>query len=502
MHDPSARSKDLRLTAALAGISLALLVALTWSLTRLPRTGVSDAEVREQAVLELVRKGSGVFDTHPDPDVGKLLQPGLEEREGEETRLSTNRYGLREREHVWTKPDGTVRVVLLGDSYVMGYGVPAEDRVGVFLEQYLTERAGSKAEVECLHFGVSSWNAVAEATFVRRQLGDLRPDLVVQVIVRNDLNDLTGVRGFGATGRFTPQARSHADGIVRRRSQQELWGLRTPNPLLFGLDGESRGRWEEAGVAIERLARAVEAHGGTFLLVAMIPGFHSLVERYVASEVAPAEVVYLSSEFAMADEYRRAPSDPHWNRAGHEVVAKLLYGVAQERVLLPGLELAPWEEASGLVRGILDAGLAEAQSDEALRALTAELALTSELTFPSESPRVAGQVYGGVDSQGRVAPYASLVLARGGGGTLVLEGRRLGRPELTGGIARVYADEVLLEEIPLDGDRAFSFGLPLSDELARRDHIALRFECDDWVYDFDRSWRCVAFALERAAIVR
>src|SRR5260221_544201 len=83
--------------------------------------------------------------------------------------VDSNELGLRERSFELQKPDGVTRVVILGDSFVMGYGVAADERVGTFLERLLRDHAhGAPGPIECLHFGVSTWNVVAECAFLRR----------------------------------------------------------------------------------------------------------------------------------------------------------------------------------------------------------------------------------------------------------------------------------------------------------------------------------------------
>src|SRR5574342_198728 len=114
-----------------------------------------DASVRKEAVAELISKEGGGWDTFPDPEVGRLLQPGTESRsiDGEKFVVSANGVGLREKEFAMPKPAGVVRVVLLGDSFVFGTGVAENDRLGAFLRGYLTSNAGDpKKRIECLHF--------------------------------------------------------------------------------------------------------------------------------------------------------------------------------------------------------------------------------------------------------------------------------------------------------------------------------------------------------------
>ncbi len=98
---------------------------------------LDDPRVRRQVISELVFEAKGIWDSHNDPDVGRVLQPMLDRQDGRVGRIASNRFGMREREYAVPKPPGLIRVVILGDSLVYGLGVREEDRVGVFLEEYL-----------------------------------------------------------------------------------------------------------------------------------------------------------------------------------------------------------------------------------------------------------------------------------------------------------------------------------------------------------------------------
>ena len=58
--------------------------------------------------------------------------------------LTINSKGLRDREHEYEKPDGVRRILVLGDSYVWGYGV-ADDEV--FTEVLEPDLAGDRWQV-------------------------------------------------------------------------------------------------------------------------------------------------------------------------------------------------------------------------------------------------------------------------------------------------------------------------------------------------------------------
>ena len=110
------------------------------------------------------------------------------------------------------------------------------------------------------------------------------------------------------------------------------------------------------------------------------------------------------------------------------------------------------------------------------------------------------QVHGGIDDEGRVAPYAALILARGTGGTLRVRGVRLLAPGLEGGRARVQVEEFPLGTIALDGAEEIDQAWPLPEGVAGREFLTVRFVADDYVYTNVRTGSCAAFVLRRVAI--
>jgi hypothetical protein len=487
-----------RLVAALVGVSLALVAALAYTTLggadpgELART---DEGVREAAVRELVESGAGIWDSYQDPDVGRVLQPGLVEREYEGAVVSSNELGMREVEYAARKEPGTTRVVLLGDSYVFGQQVGADQRVGAHLAELLRTRAGAGGPVEVLHVAVSSWNILAECSYLRRQLGLLRPDLVVQVIIQNDLGDTKGPRGFGSVGAYSPQVRRRANGLVSLTSHRTLWPAPTQNHLLRGVDHESRARYALAAQELRRLRDAVEAVGGRYLLVGAWGAFNPMVEQHFAPLLEPDQLAYLSSDFSGDARVVIDPGNQHWNPEGHALVARFLYGLAVERGLLPGLQLAPWPEAAALVESIHVPGLAEARSEGWARTKERQNRrdIAPRLDLGRLDVGAVKQVYGGIDADGYVAPYASLVLANAGS-ELRVRGRGLGRPELAGAHAEVWVEELRVGELPLaQGELDVGFVLPA--ELADRPYLNVRFESDDWVYRNVRRGNCVTFVL-------
>ncbi|HZL98757.1 MAG TPA: hypothetical protein VFD43_00765, partial [Planctomycetota bacterium] len=445
---------------------------------------------------------AGVWDSHPDADVARVLLPGVQERVDQGTTVSSNAFGMRESEYALPKPPGTVRVVLLGDSYVFGMGVAAEQRCGVLLERLLEERSGLRPAptVEVLHFGVTSWGIAAATEFLRRQLSLLQPDLVIEQVVPNDLDDTNGVRGFGSPGRLVPSRPQAGDAPVSLTYAR--WQLQPQaKPLLaWGVDGESRERLADGAARLTRLREAVTAGGGRFLLLINWHGYQAVAARHLAPAVPADEVAWLSREFYRDPRYRISESDEHWNPAGHEQVAQLLYGLITARGLLPQLQLAADPAAEELARRIEAAGRADVERPDGDPERVAAAIIGPDIAFPSPGADRAGQVYGGVDSAGLVAPYAAIVLARRDGGTLHVQGRCLPRPELDGATLTVFVDELPAMSIELAAGASVDRREPLPAGVRERPFLAVRFSADDFVYEGAELRHTVCFQLQRLAI--
>ncbi len=457
---------------------------------------LDDPEVRADVVERLVQENKSIFDSHPDAEVGRILNPGMRGVNWSGVPIDTNGWGMREKEYELPKPEGVVRVVFVGDSFVFGFGVAVEDRMGALLEGYLREHSpGYRGRIECLHLGVPSWNAVAEMEFVRRQLSELRPDLVCQLIIASDLEDASGVRGFGAMSSFNPRERQRGDALVLWTFPSEYSVPGNRSYLLDGVDRESRMRYEELVERAARLSRAVRAAGGRYLLIANWDHFSAKLHRFLGEALPEDEVLFLPKEFRTQKEYWIKPDDSHWNRKGHDLFALTLYGVIRGRGLLPSLGLQPWPDAQALSDRIVARGNREASDPRPEEYWGSGRPVLSKLDFRRPTPELMRHVYTGLTHEGVLYPYASVLIRNPGGGKLRVRGEFLGRPELVGGRAQVYAEEERLGEIVFEAEGAFEKTWSLPDGLAQREFLNLRFESDDWVYTGPKRRNCRSLRL-------
>jgi D-alanyl-lipoteichoic acid acyltransferase DltB (MBOAT superfamily) len=99
-----------------------------------------------------------------------------------ETRFKTNRWGMRDQEYDMAKPDGTVRIAVLGSSQTMGWGVRQQDTFEAVVERRLNEEfsLSSSPEVrfEVLNFAFNGLGPLGEIV-VMDNVRAFNPDIVI-----------------------------------------------------------------------------------------------------------------------------------------------------------------------------------------------------------------------------------------------------------------------------------------------------------------------------------
>jgi hypothetical protein len=143
-----------------------------------------------------------------DPRIGLLLAPSFELTE---ERFTTNSIGLRDRERSWTPaPEGTLRVVLLGDSFVAGVAVADDEHLAAQLEAGIAAaRPADAGPVEVWNLGIPGQGVEGSLMQLEARIDALQPDVVVLGLFEgNDpIDDLYGPSRYGVT----------ADGRLHRR---------------------------------------------------------------------------------------------------------------------------------------------------------------------------------------------------------------------------------------------------------------------------------------------
>lgn len=97
--------------------------------------------------------------------------------------VKTNSMGFRDREFSVEKAPSRKRILMLGDSFVFGWGVPLEKTMAKLVESDLSSVPGG---IEVINMGVGNYNSTMEVELFKRQGLALNPDMVVLVYFVND----------------------------------------------------------------------------------------------------------------------------------------------------------------------------------------------------------------------------------------------------------------------------------------------------------------------------
>lgn len=495
-----------RLAALSLGLNLSGLTLLTAGLGLL-LTGnlgllLDHAPILELAKRELISRSQEIGDSHNDPWVGYVPRPGLVRARYTGVEVWTNAIGLREKPIESPKPPGLVRVVLLGDSFVFGYGVEPDERMGQHLAELIAPHLPRGVSgIECLHVGVGGWNAVNATTFLRRQLDAIDPDLVIHLLIENDLDDGFGARGFGAFAKHVPLRRGRTDARV----QVTQWPLpgRGPvtNPLRCSADAESRARFAELADAVAGLEAALERRGTPYLAVGYWGAFNPQLRFWLENRalLTPEQLAFLEPNDWTAPDYVLAADDSHFSPAGHRRFARVAYHLLQSRGLLPGFDLPPGPHAQE-AQALLEHGQAAAERSPQ-DFLLDWLAPGHRLTFPVVRPEDFAMVYGGVDAQGALSAYACFCLRPGGRHELSIRGRGLPGREPARVRVRVLVEKSPVGEFEVLPGQEFAARFPLPVALAAAPALTVELLCDDWRLVGVDGQRCQAFTLSELALL-
>lgn len=313
-----------------------------------------------------------------DPEVGTRQVPnarGFVRCREYDIDVVVNSKGLRDREFPYAKPKGTRRILCLGDSFMCGYGVSAEETLAKVLERRL-DSWGDEVTWEVLNGGVGSTGTAHQLAYFLHDGSRFEPDLVVLgFYVGNDFCDSffsglytldggelikhsaprTGARKIQALTRWIPGdetlfARSHLLNLVKRRVSV-LHYRRLENRAI---KPEASGNlfpemWALARELLLRLRAECEDRACT-LVVLVIPAAET-------TEAAPDPrvaglLLFLSEKgiphldltpvFASPEGLAslRYPIDRHWNAEGHRRAAELLCDFLEDEFLL-GVAAAP-----------------------------------------------------------------------------------------------------------------------------------------------------------------
>jgi len=334
----------------------------------------------------------------PDPILGWKLKPKTSYlyhlKEGT-VRVTYNSKGWRDIEHSQVKnPPGTIRIAILGDSFMEGYSVGDNDYFARRLEN-LFNKESKKAEV--FNFGVGGYGPLQYYLTFEHAVKPYHPNLVlVGIYLGNDIiNSSYELESMQPYGQKTVDSRpflysqkqsqfkviiKNYDKAVRvykrqrvynssvlYRTLRRVYGQRIA-PIFSTQEKENKQTgvtskldhckaYKEAWNTFERILRKLKtetAKANVTLVLFSVPEFDFLThpQENGCSGALPREklsllanktgIPYINLYPNFEDEMSKngtasvfRASDLHWNEHGHALAARIVYKALRDRNLVP-----------------------------------------------------------------------------------------------------------------------------------------------------------------------
>jgi hypothetical protein len=244
----------------------------------------------------------------PDQSRGYSLRPGMEGRYRKEgdALVRINSDGLRDREHAITKPPGTIRIAVIGDSYPEAFQVSMQEAFWSIMEKKLQEcGAFGGRQIEVINFGVSGYGTAQELITLREHVWQYAPDIVMlAVTTNNDVSD--NLRVLKKTNEV-PFFVYDEGKLALDDSFKETRGFRLRQSLPNRLGGWIKDH--------SRLIQAInQGHHGFKVWLASRRA-RSAPTKQAGPESETKNAVAASEELGIDNVVYREPSDQVWNEA-------------------------------------------------------------------------------------------------------------------------------------------------------------------------------------------
>jgi lysophospholipase L1-like esterase len=296
----------------------------------------------------------------PSDYYGHELVPGFEGFGPLNVPVKINDSGFRDIDHAGGKLPGAIRILGLGDSFVFGWGIRAEE---TFLRRLETRLQGRiNRPVETINAGVPGWGLNQYYLYLKRSGVGLSPDLVVVAYFADDLSGPPldalqpavqyaaglqykgGLMHHSRLYNFVKSVSHHVreknraarvsylhDVDARRRD----WSQRV-NYLMSESSPEETARYSAMLVAHLARVKSLAGSAKSDLVIMYVPDISQLhhpdvqlinrVLRKTSMELS-IPFVDMTPVFENSDDpgrYYFWPTDPHTNSAGHEEMAAAL----------------------------------------------------------------------------------------------------------------------------------------------------------------------------------
>lgn len=281
------------------------------------------------------------FATHVKKEDYSYIHPPDMDEVFQGVRIKTNSYGLRGPEFERTKPKGKKRILILGDSVVLGWGVEYEDT----FPNLLQNSYGSDDKVEVIPAGVSSWNTRTEYEYFKAEAVNFEPDILVLIVVSNDTDPKENSNiEIGREELEKMSYRPNKDQDIFRKT----WFSLVDISYIFKhmqfvvkimtekdhADVKGRGdlTWKDTGIALGKMIELCRSEGIEFLpflftddISATYHPIYSMYSEYFEEN----GISYFTFPEALFEgyKYKNSVIDNHPDEKGHKMIAERILEV-------------------------------------------------------------------------------------------------------------------------------------------------------------------------------
>lgn len=206
----------------------------------------------------------GLYQASVDPALRYELIPNARAIAETGVPIEINGAGFRGALPAIPKPPGITRILLLGDSEVLGAKLAERDTLSAQLELALTKRDGAVWEV--LNFGTDGYDTVQEERLFETRGVPFQPDLVLLYFVSNDVVPPELVRLADGWDR-SHVIRWIRDLALMQRARRLLGSGGDYREYVEHAYGPTSGAWRVGRERVRRLRDRVEAAHARFAVV-------------------------------------------------------------------------------------------------------------------------------------------------------------------------------------------------------------------------------------------
>ena len=277
--------------------------------------------------LEMWKYAKEIKVQSSDPEIGHEHSPNSQGK-FMGVSISTNSLGLRNREISNSKDPSVTRILMLGDSLTLGWGVRAKGTTSEILENILNHN-GADQKYEVINTGVGNYNTSMEVAYFVKKGYKLKPDIVILNYFINDAEPTPRYQNNWLMRHLYSMVYIAGKVDIVRRT---YFGGNDWKSYYEGLYDTNRPSWTRTKLAIHNLAVYCRKNNIDLILV-NYPELHQLDPYPFAEITKKVEMVATENKIPFVDLLPTianedpqslwvSPTEAHPNEKANEVFAK------------------------------------------------------------------------------------------------------------------------------------------------------------------------------------